>query len=100
ACRGARDSGGGGASGEVRLSATAIICHRARRPRNLRAMDPTLESLVKQLDLETLEVNLFRGQSADLGGRSVFGGQVIGQAMVAASRTVDGRSPHWLHAYF
>jgi len=62
--------------------------------------DPTLQSLIDQLDLETLELNLFRGQSRDLGGRSVFGGQVIGQALVAATRTVEGREPHSLHAYF
>lgn len=59
-----------------------------------------LQDLITVLDLETLEVNLFRGPSRDLGGRSVFGGQVIGQAMVAASRTVEGRTPHSLHAYF
>ncbi len=59
-----------------------------------------LQDLITVLDLETLEVNLFRGVSRDLGGRSVFGGQVIGQAMVAASRTVEGRTPHSLHAYF
>ena len=63
-------------------------------------MEITLDGLVRQLDLEKLEVNLFRGQSADLGGRSVFGGQVIGQALVAAGRTVEGRVPHSLHAYF
>lgn len=63
-------------------------------------MDQALESLVRQLDLEPLEVNLFRGQSSDLGGKSVFGGQVIGQALVAASRTVEGRVAHSLHAYF
>src|SRR5438105_365311 len=63
-------------------------------------MDPTLQGLIRQLDLEQLEVNLFRGQSTDLGGRSVFGGQVIGQALVAAARTVADRVPHSLHAYF
>ena len=63
-------------------------------------MDPTLQSLIAQLDLEPLELNLFRGQSSDLGGRSVFGGQVIGQALVAASRTIEERVPHSLHAYF
>ncbi len=68
-------------------------------------MDPTLDALVRQLDLERLEVNLFRGQSADLGGRSVFGGQVIGQALAAAGRTVEPgegppRAAHSLHAYF
>ena len=59
-----------------------------------------LRELVAQLDLETLELNLFRGSSRDLGGRSVFGGQVIGQAIVAATRTIEGRMPHSLHAYF
>lgn len=62
--------------------------------------EQVLQDLISVLDLETLEVNLFRGPSRDLGGRSVFGGQVIGQAMVAASRTVEGRTPHSLHAYF
>ena len=59
-----------------------------------------LDALVRQLDLEQLEVNLFRGQSTDLGNGRVFGGQVIGQALVAAIRTVEGRVPHSLHAYF
>jgi len=63
-------------------------------------MNRLLQDLVSLLDLETLEHNLYRGQSRDLGGKSVFGGQVIGQALVAASRTVEGRAPHSLHAYF
>lgn len=63
-------------------------------------MDRSLQELIDQLDLEKLEVNLFRGQSADLGGKSVFGGQVIGQALVAAGRTVEDRVCHSLHAYF
>ncbi|HZR08363.1 MAG TPA: acyl-CoA thioesterase domain-containing protein, partial [Myxococcales bacterium] len=63
-------------------------------------MDAALQDLIRQLDLEPLELNLFRGQSSDLGGKSVFGGQVIGQGLVAATRTVDGRYPHSLHAYF
>ncbi len=63
-------------------------------------MDPALSDLIRQLDLEPLELNLFRGQSSDLGGKSVFGGQVVGQALVAATRTVEGRPPHSLHAYF
>ena len=60
----------------------------------------SLDDLLHVLDLEPLEVNLFRGQSRDLGGKAVFGGQVIGQALVAGSRTVEGRWPHSLHAYF
>jgi acyl-CoA thioesterase-2 len=63
-------------------------------------MDQTLSALVRQLDLEQLEVNLFRGQSRDVGAPRVSGGQVISQALVAAERTVDGRVPHSLHAYF
>ncbi|HEY6101089.1 MAG TPA: acyl-CoA thioesterase II [Anaeromyxobacter sp.] len=63
-------------------------------------MDETLSAVIRQLDLEPLEVNLFRGQSRDIGAPRVFGGQVIGQALVAAERTVDGRVPHSLHAYF
>jgi acyl-CoA thioesterase II len=63
-------------------------------------MNRVLQDLVALLDLEPLEVNMFRGQSRDLGGKSVYGGQVIGQALVAASRTVEGAAPHSLHAYF
>ena len=60
-----------------------------------------LQDLVNLLDLEPLEVNLFRGESRDLGGKSVFGGQVLGQALVAGSRTVENNEPvHSLHAYF
>jgi len=63
-------------------------------------MNHVLKDLVNLLDLEALEVNLFRGNSRDLGGKSVFGGQVLGQALVAAGRTVDDAVPHSLHGYF
>ncbi|MDB5986260.1 MAG: tesB [Nevskia sp.] len=63
-------------------------------------MNRSLQDLVALLDLEPLEVNMFRGQSRDLGGKSVFGGQVIGQALVAAQRTVESSVPHSAHAYF
>ncbi len=63
-------------------------------------MHEMLQGLVRQLDLEAVEVNLFRGQSRNTGTRSVFGGQVVSQALVAAERTVEGREPHSLHAYF
>ena len=63
-------------------------------------MDKRLAGLLSLLDLERLEDNLFRGQSRDVGAPQVFGGQVLGQALVAASRTVDGRLVHSLHAYF
>ena len=63
-------------------------------------MDERLQTLIRLLDLEPLEVNLFRGQSRDIGAPRVFGGQVLGQALVAAERTIEGRVPHSLHAYF
>ena len=59
-----------------------------------------LPDLLKLLDLERIEDNLFRGESRDVGAPQVFGGQVLGQALVAASRTVEGRLVHSLHAYF
>src|SRR5258707_10426726 len=64
-------------------------------------MSKVLEELVTVLALERLEENLFRGQSQDLGWGSVFGGQVLGQALSAAVQTVPAeRHPHSLHAYF
>jgi acyl-CoA thioesterase-2 len=63
-------------------------------------MSSAVEDLLAVLDLEQLEVNLFRGRSPQVGWQRVFGGQVIGQALVAAHRTVDGRQPHSMHAYF
>jgi len=57
--------------------------------------------LVELLQLERLEDNLFRGQSRDIGTQFVFGGQVLGQALAAAQKTVDpSREAHSLHAYF
>lgn len=65
-------------------------------------MPTPLEDLITLLDLETIEVNIFRGQSPDEDRQRVFGGQVAGQALVAASRTIDesDRLVHSLHAYF
>ena len=63
-------------------------------------MSKAVEDLLALLDLEPLEVNLFRGRSPQSGWQRVFGGQVIGQALVAACRTVEGRTPHSMHAYF
>lgn len=57
--------------------------------------------LLDLLDLEPLEVNIYRGRSRDLGSGRVFGGQVFAQALVAARRTVDeGREAHSVHGYF
>jgi acyl-CoA thioesterase II len=65
-------------------------------------MSSALQDLLNILDLEQLEVNLFRGRSPQTSRQRVYGGQVIGQALVAACRTLDvnGRPPHSLHAYF
>ncbi len=64
-------------------------------------MASAVETLLETLDLEPLEINLFRGRSPKVGWQRVFGGQVIGQSLVAAQRTVDPeRRVHSLHAYF
>src|SRR5271157_884458 len=61
-----------------------------------------VEELLSTLDLEQLEHNLFRGRSPQNGWQRVFGGQVVGQALVAADHTVEAqdRLAHSLHAYF
>jgi acyl-CoA thioesterase-2 len=60
-----------------------------------------VDALVQLLDLEPIEVNIFRGLSPDEDRQRVFGGQVAGQALVAAARTVEpSRQVHSLHAYF
>jgi acyl-CoA thioesterase-2 len=63
-------------------------------------MNRELRDLLGLLDLEAIEVNLFRGLSPQTGWQRVFGGQVLGQALVAALRTVEGRTAHSLHGYF
>src|SRR5881397_3456142 len=63
-------------------------------------MSSAVQDLLTILDLEPIEVNLFRGRSPQSGWQRVFGGQVIGQALVAACRTVEDRPPHSMHAYF
>ena len=63
-------------------------------------MSSILQSLLDHLDLEQIETNLFRGISESMGPPRVFGGQVIGQALIAALRTVDDRPCHSLHGYF
>jgi acyl-CoA thioesterase II len=63
-------------------------------------MNQLLTDLLKVLTLERIEMNLFRGESRDIGSPQVFGGQVLGQALVAASGTIEGRRVHSLHAYF
>ncbi|TDI66133.1 MAG: acyl-CoA thioesterase II [Alphaproteobacteria bacterium] len=63
-------------------------------------MTKAVQELLTLLDLESIEVNLFRGRSPKESWQRVFGGQVLGQALVAATRTVEGRSVHSFHAYF
>jgi acyl-CoA thioesterase-2 len=63
-------------------------------------MNQLLDDLIKVMTLERLEINLFRGESRDIGSPQVFGGQVLGQALVAATATVEDRVVHSLHAYF
>ncbi|MFI4914574.1 MAG: acyl-CoA thioesterase [Steroidobacterales bacterium] len=64
-------------------------------------MDARLAELLRLLELERLEVNIFRGESHDIGSPQVYGGQVLGQALKAAYATVEPeRVAHSLHAYF
>lgn len=63
-------------------------------------MGTAIQDLLKLLDLEQIEMNLFRGVSPEDSWQRVYGGQVLGQAMVAATRTVEDRLAHSLHAYF
>jgi acyl-CoA thioesterase-2 len=64
-------------------------------------MTYTAADLVRLLDLETIEEDVFRGANRDLGAGRIFGGQVLAQSLVAASRTVPSERPiHSLHGYF
>jgi acyl-CoA thioesterase II len=63
-------------------------------------MTTAIQEVLALLDLEKIEENIFRGTSPKVGLQRVFGGQVLGQALVAATRTVEGRACHSLHAYF
>ncbi|HSL69866.1 MAG TPA: acyl-CoA thioesterase II [Longimicrobiales bacterium] len=60
-----------------------------------------IQDLLKLLDLEPIEFNIYRGLNRDIGSGRVFGGQVLAQALVAAQRTVDEeRTAHSVHGYF
>jgi acyl-CoA thioesterase-2 len=63
-------------------------------------MPDSLEQLVDLLDIEPIEINLFRGHNPAETSQRTFGGQVLGQALVAATRTVEDRHVHSLHGYF
>ncbi|MBE0599202.1 MAG: acyl-CoA thioesterase II [Desulfuromonadales bacterium] len=62
--------------------------------------EPVAQNLYDLFELEEIEENLFRGRSQDLGLDRLFGGQVLGQALAAAERTVPDRAVHSFHAYF
>ena len=64
-------------------------------------MSYTVADLLELIDLEPIEVNIYRGRNRDIGSGRVFGGQVLAQALVAARRTIDeDRVAHSLHGYF
>lgn len=63
-------------------------------------MNDVAQDLLKHLILECLEENLYRGDNHDIGGSHLFGGQILGQALFAATQTVKDRAAHSLHAYF
>ncbi|MCU1363061.1 MAG: Acyl-CoA thioesterase [Acidimicrobiaceae bacterium] len=63
-------------------------------------MSEALDSLVRLLDLETIEVNVYRGIHPAQVRQRTFGGQVAAQALMAAGRTVSGTRVHSLHSYF
>ena len=59
-----------------------------------------LAQLLRLFELELVKTDHYAGQSLDLGFRNLFGGHILGQALVAAGNTCEGRSAHSLHAYF
>ncbi|MDX1588674.1 MAG: acyl-CoA thioesterase II [Oleiphilaceae bacterium] len=63
-------------------------------------METVTKNLIALLDVAPLGDDHFKGDSEDLGFPNVFGGQVLGQALMAGSRTVEGRLAHSMHAYF
>ena len=83
-----------------RQEANPVTNNKKTTPANSPAPQSALGKLVRILELERLEENLFRGHSPDEGWQRVFGGQVVGQALRAATQTVEGRHAHSLHAYF
>ncbi|MFO7895105.1 MAG: acyl-CoA thioesterase II [Longimicrobiales bacterium] len=61
----------------------------------------TAQDLIETLELEPLELNVYRGRNRDIGTRHIYGGQVLAQSVMAASRTVDDDRPiHSMHGYF
>src|SRR5271163_4151591 len=82
-----------GAAATCSATTAAAACEHGR-------MSASLEFLVDLLDLEPIEVNIFRGIQPNEERQRVFGGQVAAQALMAAGRTVDHGRVHSLHSYF
>ncbi len=91
----------------IQKEARKSVCYHSRQAKDTSIVmnedkDPA-EDLLQALDLEAIDSDIFRGQNEDRKGMGprLFGGQVLGQALAAASRTVDEDRPcHSLHAYF
>ena len=78
-----------------------MLCPLSILPVEPENMHNALQELIELLALEPIEQNIFRGQSQNLGWGTVFGGQVLGQALSAAEQTVGvDHSVHSLHGYF
>jgi acyl-CoA thioesterase II len=87
----------------VAAGRTAVLVDLApvRRPTEGIDLVSSLKKLVELFQLEQTEEDVYRGISLDLGFRTLFGGQVLGQALMAATRTVASeRAAHSMHAYF
>jgi acyl-CoA thioesterase II len=94
-------SGYGAVAGEAKMSGEGPSWVKQKMSGLGSVMGRALDTLLDLLDLEQIEVNIFRGRSPEERVQRVFGGQVAGQALVAAGRTVpQDRSVHSLHAYF
>src|SRR4029453_6484734 len=88
----------------VTLSPVTRLARYGRRTSRRASVPPAMNPLppagLRILRLESLGVDLFRGESRDLGYGRIFGGHVLGQALTAAYSTVEARHVHSLHAYF
>jgi acyl-CoA thioesterase-2 len=83
------------------LDRRSFAGERLRRERTTIVTRYTAQDLAELLELEPLEHNIYRGRNRDIGTQRIYGGQVLAQSVVAASRTVDDDRPiHSMHGYF